>query len=81
MCYIYHTCKDAGSQDLVEHDDGDTDLEGRGPEHVEVGRHVRNPLAVHRHQVHNLARGGVLASRGGHTEALPATTKTIGSFT
>ncbi len=70
-CVVGFACKDTGAEYLVEHDDGDADLEGRGPDHVDVGHEVGNALAVHRHQVHDLPRGGVLPRTRGHAQALP----------
>ena len=51
------------SQLVVEEDEGDDDLEGAGPEGVEVGEKVLEALRVHRHQVDYLACCGLLAGR------------------
>ena len=44
---------------LPEEVQGQNDLQGSGPDHVDVGDEVHEALGVHRHQVHHLAhRGG-----------------------
>ena len=55
---------------LVQHVYCHGDLQGRGPEHVEVGKHVGDLLSVHRHKVDNLARSRTFLGLGCDREGL-----------
>ncbi len=49
--------QDARAERHPEEVETDAHLEGRRPDHVEVGRQLGEALCVHGHQVHDLADG------------------------
>ena len=67
----------ARTQNLPQKVEREDDLDGRAPQHVEVGHEVHEALGVHRHQVHHLANGALFAGRGGDQECLAERPKNL----
>ena len=62
--------KDGRPHDDVEEDERHGDLVRAGPNHLQGGHHVHEPLGIHRHQVHYLSRCGRLARGIGEPQCL-----------
>ena len=64
------TSKNRGPEDLVQEEEGESDLHRSRPHHMEVGNQVLETLGIHRHQVHDRSLGASLSGTDAKTEGL-----------